>query len=780
MAATKDPERVAAVHATGVLDSPEPPGLRRLTRLASRLVGSPTALVSLVLDDRQVFASQIGLPEPWAERGQTPLSHSFCRHVVDDDRPLVVSDARLNDRLKDNLAIPEIGVIAYAGMPIRVDGRTLGSFCAIDGQPREWSPDDLAVLEDLAAAVSTEIALLRAARHAEETSAVVRRILEVSQDAYISIDAAGVVLEWNPAAEILFGRSRAEAVGADLAGLIIPAEFRDAHHSGLARVRATGQSTLAGKRIELPAVGRDGRRFPVEFTVQSTRHDGRVVFHAFLHDISERSAAASQLRRQAELIDAAPAAIIVRTPTGKINFWNNGAEQMYGWPAAAAVGRNIHRLLATVFPDDEAVIERALHEEGRWEGQVTHRRADGRTLTALSRHVVRPDAGGAGPEVIETNTDITERRRAEERLEASERQFRTQFHQSTVGQAIVGLDGVIRHVNEAYARMLGHSPEELIGRRNEDFTHPDDRAEGVLMTARLFAEEQESYERTKRLIHADGHSVDVHIGVRLVRDADGAPLHLIGVIQDITARLRAQRERDAAQAVLAERNAQLERANSELQRANLLKLDLMGMLSHDIGTPLTAILGYGEMLVESELPQPLAKPTEKIMNAAHRIDELRLNVLSMCMLSETRLHADRHPVRLAEALQDALDAADQVVPLHCPSHATVLVNPAHLRQIVVNFLTNARKYGGGATGIEVTPEAGTTRIVVLDRGPGVPAELREHLFERYTRAGGTQTSGHGLGLHIVASLAEANGGSVDYQPGDPVGSVFSLTLESAF
>jgi PAS domain S-box-containing protein len=776
----QDPERLAAVRDTGVLDVTEPPGLRRLTRLASRLVGSPTAVVSLVLDDRQVFASQVGLPQPWADRGQTPLSHSFCQHVVADDAPLVVSDARLNDRLKDSLAIPEIGVVAYAGMPIRVAGQTLGSFCAIDAEPREWSAGDLAVLEDLAAAVATEIELVRAARHAEQDAAALRRILEVSQDAYISIDADGLIVEWNPAAERIFGRSREEAIGADLAPLIIPPEFRDAHHAGLARVRSTGESKLAGQRIDLPAMDRNGRQFPVEFTLQASRHRGRLEFHAFLHDITARTDNERELRRQAELIDAAPAAIIVRAPDGAIRFWNKGAEQMYGWPAAAAMGRNIHRLLATVFPGGARAVEKVLDADGRWEGEVTHRRSDGRTVVVLSRHVLRPDTAGTGHEVIETNTDITARRQAEEMLEASERQFRVQFHQSTVGQAIVGLDGRVRHVNEAYAEMIGYSAEELIGRRNEDFTHPEDRAEGVLMTARLFAGEQDSYERNKRLVHAAGHPVDVHIGVRLVRDSDGAPLHLLGVIQDVTERLRAERERDAALSVLAERNAQLELANGELQRANLLKLDLMGMLSHDIGTPLTSILGYGELLVESDLPRGLAAPTEKIMNAARRIDDLRHDVLTMCTMSETRLRTERQRIRLTDALRDALDAADQVVPLSCPPDTAVLVNPAHLRQIVVNFLTNAHKYGGGATGITVSAvDYATTRIDVRDQGPGVPADLRAHLFERFTRAAGAEATGHGLGLHIVASLAEANGGAAGYRAGDPAGSIFSLTLETA-
>ncbi|GIF12162.1 hypothetical protein Ate01nite_21940 [Actinoplanes teichomyceticus] len=766
-----NPERLAAVRATGLLDAEEAPGLRRLTRLAARLLGVPTALVSLVLDDRQVFASQLGLPQRWAELGQTPMTHSFCQHVVDGDQPLVVTDARTNPLVRDNRAIDEIGVIAYAGMPIRVDGRVLGAFCAIDSAPRSWSEQELAILEDLAAAVASEIQLVRAAQHAEATSALVRRILEVSQDAYVSIDADGRVLEWNPAAEQLFGWSRDEAVGVDLSRLVVPEQHRDAHRRGLERVRNSGTSRLAGTRLELPAVDRRGRDFPVELTLQATdTAGGRPVFHAFLHDISARRAAEEQLRRQAELIDAAPAAIIVRDPDGTIRFWNRGAERMYGWPAGAVTGRNIHRLLSTAFPKPLPEVERALQETGSWEGELVHRRSDGQVVVALSRHVSRPSADGTGYEIIETNTDITDRRRAELAREQSERRFRVQFHQSTIGQVIVGLDGDILHVNDAYARMVGRSAAELRGYGVVLLTHPEDRAGDTEALAGLFAGEGDAYERTKRLVHADGHVVDVQTGVRLIRDADGHPQHLIGVVQDITEQVRARRERDAAVTVLAERNAQLHRANQ-------LKLDLMGMLSHDIGTPLTAILGFGEMLCEAELPEPLGTLTARIVAAGHRIDELRHNVLAMCQLDAGELTTVRQPVALAAALRDAADAADTTVPISCPPGVTVLANPAHLRQIVVNFLTNARKYGGGATAVTVAVEGREVEIGVHDEGPGVPEQLRAHLFERYTRAADAAAEGHGLGLHIVVSLARANGGRVAYRPAEPTGSVFALRLE---
>src|SRR4051812_16923729 len=157
-----DADRVEAVRATGLLDSDVTPSFDRLARLAAHVLNAPVALVSLVDADRQFFKSCLGLPEPWASERGSPLTHSFCQHAVASREPLVVDDAREHPLLRDNLAIRDMGVIAYAGVPlIDPDGHALGTLCVIDSKPRHWTNHQLQLLSDLAASVATEISLAR-------------------------------------------------------------------------------------------------------------------------------------------------------------------------------------------------------------------------------------------------------------------------------------------------------------------------------------------------------------------------------------------------------------------------------------------------------------------------------------------------------------------------------------------------------------------------------------------------------------------------------------------
>src|SRR5512138_2482851 len=174
----QDAERLAVLRRTSLLDTPPEEVFDRLTRLATTLLHVPVALVSLVDEDRQFFKSSAGLPEPLASARQTPLSHSFCKHVVASGEPLIVSDIR-DSQFKDYPSVFGIGEIAYTGIPLTTtEGFALGSFCVADAKPRQWTEEEIEILRNLASSVMTEIATRRLARELRDLGNDLQRLVE--------------------------------------------------------------------------------------------------------------------------------------------------------------------------------------------------------------------------------------------------------------------------------------------------------------------------------------------------------------------------------------------------------------------------------------------------------------------------------------------------------------------------------------------------------------------------------------------------------------------------
>ncbi|MEO8689910.1 MAG: GAF domain-containing protein [Solirubrobacteraceae bacterium] len=170
-AVVRDPTRLEALRSARILDTHAEEGYDRLTRLAMNLLNAPVAQVSLVDEDRQFFKSAYGLDEPWASARETPLSHSICQHAVDARVPLVIEDARNHPLVRDNLAISELNVVAYAGIPlITAAGDALGTLCVIDHKPRAWTREQIETLETLAAAVLAQIELRAAGVSSDQGS----------------------------------------------------------------------------------------------------------------------------------------------------------------------------------------------------------------------------------------------------------------------------------------------------------------------------------------------------------------------------------------------------------------------------------------------------------------------------------------------------------------------------------------------------------------------------------------------------------------------------------
>jgi GAF domain-containing protein len=177
LAALADPGRVAALRRSELLAAPASETLDRITAMAAAQLGAPVVLASVVAPEAELLASAAGRAEPWAARREWPLSQSLGQYVVASAAPVVVPDARTVPWLRGNGAVRELGVVAYAGFPLRdEDGQVLGAFAAIDDGPHPWSEPELAQLREWAALAQSELERRAAVKDAREVSALLLRL----------------------------------------------------------------------------------------------------------------------------------------------------------------------------------------------------------------------------------------------------------------------------------------------------------------------------------------------------------------------------------------------------------------------------------------------------------------------------------------------------------------------------------------------------------------------------------------------------------------------------
>jgi PAS domain S-box-containing protein len=552
-----------------ILDTAPDADLDALVRAASLVCEVPISLISLIDANRQWFKANTGL-----NATETPRDISFCGHAILGHELFEIPDAAADGRFAGNPLVTQAPEIRfYAGMPLTLaDGSNIGTLCVIDRSPKKLSPNQREILKSLAAAAASllenRVQLKQVAEwkqrleQGNEERLRLATIVEQSEDAIISKDAKGRVTSWNNAAQRMFGYSAAEMLGQPITRL-----FPDSRLAEEPALLERLKSDEMVANYETVRRHKSGADVPVSVSMSPLLGpDGEVIgISKIIRNISARLASQAALKatevQYKSLIDAMFEGVVVQRADNSIVSCNQSAERLLGLSQSQMIGltsidpswRCVHEDMSA-WPGEThpSMVALASGEEVR-DAVMGVYKSDG-TLGWISINAKPIYEGDATvpTSVICTFVDINQRKLAADRLRQSEQTFSALFNNATSGMGILSPKGVWLKTNPAMCEFLGYSNEEFSEMTFTDVSHPDEWSVDHEQFARLLNAEIQAYQRAKRYLHRDGHTVWGLASVSVVRDGTEQAEFVVSQIIDITARKRAEESLAASIALMEE------------------------------------------------------------------------------------------------------------------------------------------------------------------------------------------------------------------------------------
>jgi PAS domain S-box-containing protein len=533
---------------------------------------------------------------------------------------------------------------------------------------------------------------------------------------------------------------------------------------------AFGSATLLILLIGILAIRRSYRaRLMVEAEVMRLNQD-------LEQRVIERT---RELTNQAELLDVAHDAILVREMDGTIRFWNKGAESIYGWSKEEAVGRVVHKLLQTEFPLPIPQLYEALQRTGTWEGELSHVRRDGAHVDVASRWVLQQTANGA--RVLEINTDITIRKQAQTASQRIEERFRL-LVEGVKDYGIFLLDptGHVSTWNEGAQRIKGYLAEEIIGRHFSCFYSQEDIDAGKPEHELKATAEYGRFEDEGWRIRKDGSRFWANVIVTALRDPDGRLLGFSKITRDLTERKMAEDRIARLNAEITERNQGLLAANRELESFSY-------SVSHDLRAPLRSIDGFSAALLEDYVDKldPTAQSyLQRIRAGATRMGHLIDDMITLARTARVEMSLENVDLSaLAQEVVHQLQAMqpERKVEFRIQPALVVQGDRNLLRSVLENLLENAWKFTSKkpAALIELGAERHSHDLVyfVRDNGAGFDMRYVDKLFGVFQRLHNENDySGTGVGLATVQRILQRHGGKIWAESRPAQGATFYFEL----
>ena len=655
-----------------------------------------------------------------------------------------------------------------------------------------------------------------------QASRYARSLLEASLDPLVTISPDGKITDVNQGSIKATGVARMELIGTDFSDYFTePAKAREGYQ----------QVFALGSVIDYPLTirHRDGGLTDVLYNASLYKDASGTVLGVFAaaRDITERKRAEAALQKagalQNAIFNSANFSSIATDASGVIQIFNVGAERMLGYTAGEVTNKITPadisdpqevivraealsiELSTMIAPGFEALVFKASRGiEDIYE--LTYIRKDGSRFPAVVSVTALRDAENTIIGYLLIGTDNTARKLAEEALLKAGALQRAIFNSANFSSIATDAKGVIQIFNVGAERMLGYTADEVMNKITPaDISDPQEvivRAEALSLElgttispgfeALVFKASraiEDIYELT--YFRKDGSRFPAVVSVTALRDAAETIIGYLLIGTDNTARKLVEAEQKRLDQALRETNLELQAAKVEAERANLAKSDFLSSMSHELRSPLNAILGFAQ-LIDSDSPRPT--PSQKasidqILQAGWYLLELINEILDLALIESGKLSLSLEPMSLEEVLSDcqamiepqARKRGIRVSFSHPERPLFVRAERTRVKQIIVNLLSNAIKYNrvGGTVAVSsrLRPD-GRVRVSFEDTGEGLSPEKLTHLFQPFNRLGqeaGVE-EGTGIGLVVSKQLVELMGGSIGVASKVGVGSVFWIEL----
>jgi PAS domain S-box-containing protein len=655
-----------------------------------------------------------------------------------------------------------------------------------------------------------------------KTGALQNAILNSANFSSIATDEKGVIQIFNVGAERMLGYTVA-----DVLNKITPADISDPQEV-IARAKALslelgttirpGFEALVFKAsrgiediYELTYIRKDGSRFPAVVSVTALRDAQNVVIGYLLigTDNTARKQAEEALLKagalQSAIFNSANFSSIATDAKGVIQIFNVGAERMLGYAAADVMNKITPaeisdpqeviarakalsvELSTTITPGFEALVFKASRGiEDIYE--LTYIRKDGSRFPAVVSVTALRDAQNVVIGYLLIGTDNTARKQVEEEQKKLDQRLRDQqfYTRSLIESNIDALmttdpSGIITDVNKQMEALTGCTRDELIGAPFKNYFTDPERAEAGIKLV-LSQKKVTNYELTASA--RDGKKTVVSYNATTFYDRDRKLQGVFAAARDVT-------ERKRFEVALQETNVELESAKSAAEKANLAKSDFLSSMSHELRSPLNAILGFAQLL-ESTSPLPTASQKEniaQILQAGWHLLKLINEVLDLAVVESGKMSLSPESVSLAEVISECQammepQAKQRGISMTFPQLDLpyyVHADRTRVKQVLINLLSNAIKYNREQGTVEVkctTTSPERIRISFKDTGAGLPPEKLTQLFQPFNRLGQESRAGEGTGIGLVMSkrVVELMEGAIGVESTVGVGSVFWIEL----